>query len=139
MSKQRIAEALVLLALPELGLGDKLRLMELTAYQAGYEVRTEEVVGGKYATTEVKRLYDPQGNCVNTDTGFSWFDAPNYCESVDACLLLPIPDNYVLTLTVLKRTDYYTASIPGVVYPYSATTLPLAILHCWWMLQARES
>ncbi len=148
-TKTRKAEALELLALDAQDVLHRRHINRLTAEQAGYEVRKVHYGLAPRENPFRFALYWNEknvGQVPNADSEVVWAQAPRFCSSVDACLMLPKPDGYFWTLCSLTENElsFAQASL-GAVYPndwlylHRGNSLPIAMLKAWWSIQSDEA
>lgn len=133
----RKTEALALLALDTLTDEQKARLNILTAQQAGYRV-LETPDGLRIQLAKVFG-YDENGSSMHV---YPLANAPEFCTSVDACLMLPLSPGqwWELTSDVVEAPTIHgydckaTIKLEGL--PEFARTLPLAMLRAFWTIQS---
>lgn len=138
-TKTRKAETLELLALDELTYEQAERLDYLTATAAGMKTfyDPDNLFSEFTASREWVRTgyYDPDNNNMA-------HELPGYCISVDACLLLPLPEGCIWKLF---HGDEKGASAHILVRPVGKpaedksfgrdASLALAMLVAWWQIQ----
>lgn len=151
-TKPRKAEAMALLELDTRTPEQDRRLNKLTAQQAGYNVR--EVNGAPWNEPPLDRRYGlflNDGFIDGTrayDESSPWGDVPDYIDSVDACLKLPIktgwalitprPDDSMRYDQPAGGQDKYTALLYNTGEAVDGQSLPAAMLYIWWIAQPDE-
>lgn len=144
-------EALKLLALDELTREQEINLNILTAKQAGYQV----VEGGwgrnlsgdewrwGYLVSRTGERVTPEYEEKHYKAEDVWLmEAPEFCISVDACLLLPLPDGYFWLMESKFGRDPYGAILYKAFEQQdtqskyqSDVSLPIAMLKAYWHMQ----
>lgn len=138
-------EALELLQWEELTGGQADKVSILTAQQVGYSVRKTRTIPNPAGDIDAYGLFLNDKHIAGDDAfeGNLWAETPDYANSVDACLMLPIPQGYRWTfVTAVEGSEYvvnyaYLGGMfsPAITSMRRGNTLPIAMLLFWWSIQ----
>lgn len=143
-TQERKTEALALLALDEWTDAQVARLNQLTAMQAGYEVKeAPHWLGLKEFPYALHKDGQPLGGPGFHTPELSWaYECPDYVnglEAVGRCLALPLPDTewgwWVLTTPRRGKAEYYECHLHAGAIGRHPTSLAIAMLRAWWRIQ----
>lgn len=143
-TKTRKTEALALLALKDISAGQADKLTILTAQQVGYSVRKTRTIPNPAGDIDAYGLFLNDEHIAGDDAfvGNLWAEVPDYANSVDACLTLPVPAGLSWCLWVNPAGQVRAALLETIHEAEKAfeeqpdaPSLPVAMLRDFWDVQ----